>query len=83
MHDRFGYYICWGVLAWVRPCTRFCLIPRESSELFRPMLSAVITGIGLLSLWSNYSADAERQRVRATNGNTTVWSCRARCSRRT
>jgi 7-dehydrocholesterol reductase len=74
MHDRFGYYICWGVLAWVPavyalPVQYLVLHP---SELPAP-LAALLFAIGVAAIGLNYAADAQRQRVRATGGATTVW----------
>jgi 7-dehydrocholesterol reductase len=73
MHDRFGYYICWGVLAWVPAVyalTAQYLVLRPY-DLPWPLAAAIfVLGIGAISV--NYAADAQRQRVRATNGNTTV-----------
>jgi 7-dehydrocholesterol reductase len=74
MHDRFGYYICWGVLAWVPavyalPAQYLVLRP---TELPAP-LAALLFAVGVLAIALNYAADAQRQRVRATGGATTVW----------
>ena len=74
MHDRFGYYICWGVLAWVPAVyalTAQYLVLRPR-ELPWP-IAAVIFLLGIGAIAVNYAADAERQRVRATGGHTTVW----------
>ncbi len=74
MHDRFGYYICWGVMAWVPavytlPVQYLVLHPIDVSWL----LAAGILVLGVIAIYINYEADAQRQRVRATNGMTTVW----------
>jgi len=74
MHDRFGYYICWGVLAWVPAVYALAaqylvLRPRD---LPWPVAGAILA-LGVGAIWMNYAADAERQRVRATGGATTVW----------
>ncbi len=74
MHDRFGYYICWGVMAWVPavytlPAQYLVLHPHD---LAWP-IAAVIFVLGVGAVYLNYAADAQRQRVRATNGSTTVW----------
>lgn len=74
IHDRFGYYICWGVLVWV-PAV-YCLValwlvghPIE----WHPAAAGLMVAAGVLAIWVNYDADAQRQRVRATGGETTVW----------
>jgi 7-dehydrocholesterol reductase len=74
MHDRFGYYICWGVLVWVPSVyTIFGQYFANHPIQLHPVWSAAIFLLGLCALWMNYAADAQRQRVRATRGQTTVW----------
>jgi 7-dehydrocholesterol reductase len=74
MHDRFGFYICWGVLAWVPsvyalPAQYLTTHPRDL-----PWPAAVgIFALGVACVYINYAADEQRQRVRATRGETTVW----------
>ena len=74
MHDRFGYYICWGVLAWVPavytlPVQYLVLHPKVLSW----PLAALLFILGSGAIYVNYAADTQRQRVRSTNGATTVW----------
>jgi 7-dehydrocholesterol reductase len=74
MHDRFGYYICWGVLAWVPAVyalTAQYLVLRARELPWSLATAVFLLGIGAIAV--NYAADAERQRVRATGGHTTVW----------
>jgi len=74
MHDRFGYYICWGVIAWVPAVytlTAQYLVLRPH-DLPWPLATAIFM-FGTAAVYVNYAADAQRQRVRATNGATTVW----------
>ncbi|HEY2773777.1 MAG TPA: 7-dehydrocholesterol reductase [Candidatus Binatia bacterium] len=74
MHDRFGYYICWGVMAWVPAVyaiTAQYLVLRPYDMPW--LLAAAVLLLGVAAICVNYDADAQRQRVRATNGNTTVW----------
>jgi len=73
-HDRFGFYICWGVLCWV-PClytlsTLFLVGHPDDLSLLE---AAGIVGLGVISLLVNYLADRQRQHVRRTDGKTTVW----------
>jgi 7-dehydrocholesterol reductase len=74
MHDRFGYYICWGVLAWVPgvytlPAQYLVTHP---SDLGWPSTAGLLA-VGLGAIWAGHTADAQKQRVRATNGVTRVW----------
>jgi 7-dehydrocholesterol reductase len=74
MHDRFGFYICWGVLAWL-PCvyTLATLYLVGHPNDLHPVYAWFLLVLGLLAIWANYDADAQRQRVRQTGGKTTVW----------
>ena len=74
MHDRFGYYICWGVMAWV---PAFYTLPAQY-QVLRPSslswtMAAVIFALGLGMILLNYAVDAQRQKMRATNGAAKVW----------
>jgi 7-dehydrocholesterol reductase len=74
MHDRFGFYICWGVLSWVPaiyPIAQQYLVTHPDSLSLPAALAVLALGVG--AIWANYAADAQRQRVRATDGKTTVW----------
>jgi len=74
MHDRFGYYICWGVMCWVPAVytlpAQFLVMSPVTISVPYAVFCAVL---GVASIWANYAADAQRQRVRATDGKTTVW----------
>jgi 7-dehydrocholesterol reductase len=74
MHDRFGFYICWGVCAWL-PCvyTLSGLYLVEHPGTLSPIAAVATFALGLLALCINYSADEQRQRVRATQGRTKIW----------
>lgn len=74
MHDRFGYYICWGVMAWVPavyPLAAQYLVLRPH-DLPWPLAASIFV-LGVVAIYVNYAADAQRQRVRAANGAATVW----------
>ncbi len=74
MHDRFGYYICWGVLVWVPSVyTIFAQYLAHHAVSLHPLHAGAIAVTGLGALAVNYAADAQRQRVRATEGRTTVF----------
>ncbi len=74
MHDRAGFYICWGCLNWipgVYTSGTLYLINHPNHLGF--VLSAVITILGTLCILINYWADKQRQTVRSTNGKCIVW----------
>jgi len=74
MHDRAGYYICWGCLVWVpaiytSPAQYLVLNP---VHLGLP-LAIGIFALGVFCIFANYHADLQRQKARATNGNCLVF----------
>jgi 7-dehydrocholesterol reductase len=74
MHDRFGYYIAWGVIAWVPALyclPGFWMLHHGQDLPLWQTLGWIVFGVACI--WINYDADAQRQRVRATDGQTTVW----------
>lgn len=74
MHDRAGFYICWGCLVWVPSVyTASTLYLVDHPNRLGAPLAAAIFLLGAVSIFINYAADAQRQRVRATHGQTTVW----------
>jgi 7-dehydrocholesterol reductase len=77
MHDRFGFYLCWGVLVWL-PCvytSQALYLVRQPGDLGTGAAVALSLA-GLTAIGLNYDADAQRQRVRATAGNCRVWGRR-------
>ena len=74
MHDRAGFYLCWGCLVWVP-----CIYTSPSMYLvLHPInlssgLAAGILVLGSASILINYFADRQRQQVRLTNGNCKIW----------
>lgn len=74
MHDRAGFYICWGCLVWL-PCiytSGTMYLVNHPHNLGTP-LAITLFALGVLAVLVNYLADEQRQRVRATSGHTTVW----------
>jgi 7-dehydrocholesterol reductase len=74
MHDRAGYYICWGCLVWVpaiyaSPALYLVNHPYHLGL----MTSSILLIAGTFSIMVNYFADRQRQRVRATEGNCLIW----------
>jgi 7-dehydrocholesterol reductase len=74
MHDRAGFYICWGCLVWVPSVytSASLYLVNHPIHLGTP-LAILIFVAGVASVFINYLADAQRQRVRATDGKTKVW----------
>lgn len=74
MHDRAGYYICWGCLVWVPGVyTSPILYLVEHPNNLGTLLALTIFVLGTACIMINYFADRQRQRVRATAGSCTVW----------
>lgn len=84
MHDRAGFYICWGCLVWLPVVyTSHTLYLVEHPTTLGWPLAAIVFAVGVAAIAINYLADAQRQRVRATNGETTVWGRRPQLIRAT
>ncbi|WP_146155180.1 7-dehydrocholesterol reductase [Enhygromyxa salina] len=74
MHDRFGFYICWGVCAWLPIVYTIAGLYLVNHPIaLSPAVALAITAFGLLAIRVNYAADEQRQRVRATGGETKIW----------
>ncbi|OGN63814.1 MAG: 7-dehydrocholesterol reductase [Chlamydiae bacterium RIFCSPHIGHO2_12_FULL_49_9] len=74
MHDRAGFYICWGCLVWV-PCiyTSPALYLVNHPNDLGIFWSSLIFLAGAFSIGVNFLADKQRQLARATNGKHLVW----------
>ncbi len=74
MHDRAGFYICWGCLVWV-PCiyTSSTLYLVHHPYELGTFWASTIFFAGSASIIINYLADRQRQQVRARQGNCLVW----------
>ncbi len=74
MHYRAGFLICWGCLVWVPAIyTASTLYLVDHPNRLGAPLAAAIAVLGLASIVTNYLADTQRQRVRATGGQCVVW----------
>ena len=74
IHDHFGFYICWGVITWL-PCvypSPILYLVEHPYDLSTPLFGGILL-LGLLAIYINYNADNQRQRVRETQGNCTIW----------
>ncbi len=77
MHDRAGFYICWGCLVWVPAIyTSSTLYLVDHPAMMSDLALGGLIGLGVAAIFINYLADAQRQEVRATNGQTLVWGRR-------
>lgn len=74
MHDRAGFYICWGCLVWV-PCvyTSPSMYLVQHPIQLEPMLAITFFILGITSISINYLADRQRQMVRKKEGNCLIW----------
>ncbi len=79
MHDRAGFYICWGCLVWV-PCVytspTMYLVNHPHNLSFA--VGAFLFIAGALAITINYLADRQRQKVRLTGGNCSIWGKKPR-----
>ncbi|MFC4911827.1 hypothetical protein [Actinomadura gamaensis] len=74
MHDRFGYYLCWGVTTWLPGVYTLAAqyLTANPRDIPAPAAVALLV-VGLGAIWVNYDADRQRQRTRRTDGRTRVW----------
>lgn len=74
MHDRFGYYIYWGVTVFVPGL--YTIVPmylvKQPVELGTNLALGIFLA-GLTCCYLNYASDEQRLRFRETNGNTTFF----------
>jgi 7-dehydrocholesterol reductase len=81
-HDRCGFYIVWGVLAWLPGVYPIASIYLVDHPVHAPALLAVaIAAIGIGAIAVNYAADEQRRRVRASCGQARVWGSEPRLIR--
>jgi 7-dehydrocholesterol reductase len=77
MHDRFGFYIAWGILAWlpgVYTLAPLYLVGHPDTMSAGGAIALII--IGMLALALSTVADYERHRVRARPSTAKVWGRR-------
>lgn len=74
MHDRAGYYICWGCLVWVPSVyTSSTLFLVKHPNQLGFALAAIMFFLGAFFILMNYFADWQRQFVRAKQGDCLVF----------
>lgn len=72
--DRAGFMICWGCLVWVPAVyTSPVMYMVRHPHKLNILVAGLIFLAGLAAIWVNYWADHQRQSVRSTHGNTTIW----------
>jgi len=74
MHDKFGYYICWGCCVFIAgtyTLVSFYLVNHPHD--YPLACAAAILGLGLFSVWANFDADNQRLKFRAANGKIEIW----------
>lgn len=74
MHDRAGFYICWGCLVWVPGIytSPTLYLVHHPNHLSLPIALTILV-LGISSILINYFADRQRQKVRVLNGVCKVW----------
>ena len=74
-HDRAGFYIIWGCLAWVPGTYTFASYVTAATDSGDMSLGAAATLllVGLVAIYLNWDADDQRQRVTRTGGKCLVW----------
>jgi 7-dehydrocholesterol reductase len=74
MHDRAGFYICWGCLVWVPSVyTSATMFMVHNPVHFSYPMAALILLLGTAAILVNYWADVQRCSFREKEGKCTVW----------
>lgn len=74
MHDRAGYYICWGCLVWVPSMyTSPAMYLTNHPIQLNPWIACTMFAAGLASVFVNYWADEQRASFRRLHGKCTIW----------
>lgn len=62
MHDRAGYYLCWGCLNWISAIytSPALYLAGHPITLGRPLAAAFLIA-GMAAIYINYDADRQRQ----------------------
>lgn len=77
MHDRAGYYICWGCLVWVPGIytSPTMYLVNHPNQLDTGLAWGIFLS-GVICIAINYLADRQRQLVRATSGDCRIWGAK-------
>jgi len=77
MHDRFGFYIYWGVSVWVPSFYTLVGLYLVKHPYQLSTEYAVFCFVaGITCLYLNYATDEQRLRFRETSGNTDIWGAK-------
>ena len=74
MYDRAGFCICWGCMVWLPSVytSPTLFLVNHPNHLGFTVSSAILIA-GTICIFINYLADKQRQYVRSTNGDCTIW----------
>ncbi|OQR93310.1 7-dehydrocholesterol reductase [Thraustotheca clavata] len=74
MHDRAGYYLCWGCLVWVPSVytSQTLYLVANPIELGTPLALGLFF-TGCMMVYINYWADEQRMEFRSTEGKCIIW----------
>jgi 7-dehydrocholesterol reductase len=74
MHDRAGFYICWGCLVWVPSIYTSPALYLVHHPIDLPLLvAALIFIVGVLSIGANFLADKQRMAFRESGGELLIF----------
>ena len=77
MHDRAGFYICWGCMVFVPSLYTSATLYLVQHPVHLSNLTALcLLAIGSSAILINYLADRQRQNFRASAGNCLIWGKR-------
>jgi 7-dehydrocholesterol reductase len=74
MHDRAGFYICWGCLVWVPAVytSPTAYLVNHPNHLGFPLAYTLLI-VGTSAIVINYLADLQRQKIRLSRGDCMIW----------
>lgn len=77
MHDRAGYYICWGCLVWVPAVytSPALYLTMHGVHNVSAPLAVTIAAIGAAAIYINYDSDRQRQASAAGNCSLSMCLC--------
>ncbi|CAG2168640.1 unnamed protein product [Oppiella nova] len=75
-HDRFGYYLAWGCIAFVPAfysLNSLYLVKHSPIDHFGFVSSLIVLSLGLLCVYLTYCTDRQKMLARQTNGKCNIW----------